>query len=480
MQPKLSIYSGPTGQALHGGRWPGGRLSGAIALDGISPGGALGLSQSALSGDVALDPVIVAGALSTPLAPTTLVTNAIWTYFTRPQVRRGPDGKYYLGWCTNDGRSGMDRFNVSAGAIANQQSVVLATHGEIDDHDNTSVHFTRDGALAAYYGTHNSSQLRYRVLQAASIASGFATIGSWSAEQLRGSTAGYSYQSPVVLSQDTSAEYLFFRRWLNVGGSRRSICFAKFANMATIPATFSGGFVDVLSTPIDNAWSYWQHRSNGVDRIDVLCTDVPQNVGQASVFHFYMKLDGSNVMRYYKTDGTEITASLPFDTSACTLIYDGSTTRGWVSDIILGPDGHPRALWPKFIGNNGDTNIEYWLSRWTGSAWTSTKLCDSGKGFDPYPRWYHRGFEFHPDHPERIVMAREIGGVGTIEEWTSSDGCVSYSHNRTIRSTTDSGAVGPLVRPVGVIGSVGDINYIWHEGPFNGFEDYSTNLVGAG
>lgn len=413
------------------------------------------------------------------LAPATLRTNGIWTYFSRPQAVRGPDGKYYVGWCTNDGRSGVSRFNVVSGAVANYQEVVLATHGEIDDHDNASIQFTRTGALVCMYGTHNSSQLRYRVLPAASIASGFATIGSWSAEQFRGATGGYSYQSPITLSQDASAEYFFFRRWTTVGGARRSICFAKVEDFSVVPVTFIGGFTDVLSTPIDNAWSYWQHRSNGVDRIDFLCTDVPQNVGQASVFHFYAKLDGSNVMHYYKTDGTEITASLPFDTSSCTLIYDGSTTRGWVSDIILGPDGHPRALWPKFIGNNGDTNIEYWFSRWTGSAWTSAKLCDSGKGFDPYPRWYHRGFEFNPADPTKIVMARDSAGVGTIEEWVSTDGAQTFVYSRTIRSTA-SGGTAALVRPVGVVGTVGDINYIWHEGPFNGFTDYTTDLVGAG
>lgn len=412
-----------------------------------------------------------------PIDSTTLVADGIWTYFTRPEAIYH-DGWYYLGWCSSTGTAGVTRFQVSGGAVSTTENVTLATLGEVDDHDNTSLMFTPSGALVAFYSLHNSSFIRYRVL---SNLANFETVGGsgWSAEQNRGTGHTYSYQSPLLLSQDTSRQWLFFRRWTTGGGARRALSWWTVTNWATVPASFAASYVDVLTNNADNAWPYYQIRGNGVDRIDVITTDVPQNVGQSSVFHFYMKLDESNVLKYYKTDGTEITASLPFTTAECTPVYDGSSVRAWVSDVILGPDGHPRLLWPKYVNNTNGTEIEYWLSRWTGSAWTSSKLCDGGQGFDGTPYWYHRGIEFNPDDPAKIVMARDDSGTGTVEEWVSSDGCQTYSLSRTLRSTASGGAA-PLARPVGIAGSPGDVNYIWHEGTFTSFVDYETSLVGAG
>lgn len=420
------------------------------------------------------------GRVTVPLAATTVLADGIWTYFTRPEAIY-KDGWYYFGWCNSSGQAGVTRCQVVAGSVTSLESVTLATLGEVDDHDNASVMFTPSGALVAFYSTHNSTVIRYRVL--ANLAN-FATLGGsgWSAEQQRGTGPGYSYQTPVLLSQDTSRQWLFFRRWMTgTGGARRALSWWTVTNWATVPASFAASYVEVLTTNIDNAWPYYQLRSNGVDRVDVITTDVPQNVGQSSVFHFYMKLNGSNVMKYYQTDGTEITASLPFTTAECTPVYDGSSVRAWVSDVILAPDGHPRLLWPKYVNNTNGNAIEYWLSRWTGSAWTNSKICDSGPGFGPSPYWYHRGFEFNPNNAAKIILAREIDGIGTLEEWESADGCQTYAHARTIRSTA-SGATADIQRPVGVVGSPGtqgDLNYLWQEGPFTDFNDYDTSLVGS-
>lgn len=62
--PALTSYSVGTGQPIHGGRWPGGRLYSGVELDAVAPAGTLAAAQSDVTGNVTLDVVAPAGALS--------------------------------------------------------------------------------------------------------------------------------------------------------------------------------------------------------------------------------------------------------------------------------------------------------------------------------------------------------------------------------------------------------------------------------
>lgn len=63
-QPALTAYSVGAGQQIHGGRWPGGLLSGAVALGDVSPAGSMASNASAITGGVTLDDVVPGGTLS--------------------------------------------------------------------------------------------------------------------------------------------------------------------------------------------------------------------------------------------------------------------------------------------------------------------------------------------------------------------------------------------------------------------------------
>jgi hypothetical protein len=58
-------YSAASGAGIHAGRYPGGRLSGAVALGDVAPGGGLGAAAATLSGGVSLDDVAPAGSMQT-------------------------------------------------------------------------------------------------------------------------------------------------------------------------------------------------------------------------------------------------------------------------------------------------------------------------------------------------------------------------------------------------------------------------------
>lgn len=66
-QPALTTYAVAAGQPIHGGRWPGGRLSGGVVLDAAVAAGSGASNPSALAGAVDLGPVLGGGDMSVPL-----------------------------------------------------------------------------------------------------------------------------------------------------------------------------------------------------------------------------------------------------------------------------------------------------------------------------------------------------------------------------------------------------------------------------
>lgn len=73
-------YNVGTGQPIHGGRFPGGRLSGAVTLAAAIAAGTLGVQESALAGNVLLDPAVAAGTLEGHVWPTWRAAIAPFTW----------------------------------------------------------------------------------------------------------------------------------------------------------------------------------------------------------------------------------------------------------------------------------------------------------------------------------------------------------------------------------------------------------------
>jgi hypothetical protein len=405
-----------------------------------------------------------------PYSETTFVPDGIWTWFTRPEaIQHG--GAIYIGWVNRFGTCGASRLQISDGSI---QHIQLSAVGmEVDDHNNTSLVVLPDGRIAAFYGEHNDAQFKYRVWNPA--AGAFSNSAAWSTEEARGLSNGpYSYPNPFVLSQTAPVVHLFQRRWVDGGGTRTLALRTATTLQTAAPHTWSQhqdiyrrtGFIP-----------YWRLISDGTKRIHVAITDGHPVQGQISLFHFYGELDGSNAMRWYRSDGVEITASLPFGPSDATLVYDGSATRCWVSDVAIGADGRPRILWMRYPGNDG-TQIEYWHARWTGSAWSLSKITDDGPGLYSPEVYYHGGLAFDARDPTRVYLSAPVAGVRQIQEWRTSDGGSTWAQHRQI---TSGGAAGsPLkFRPIGIQGSNGSVNVLWCEGSYTTFTNYNTAIKGS-
>lgn len=394
-----------------------------------------------------------------------MVADGIWTWFTRPEaVYR--NGATYVGWVNSSGDCGISKYVHSTETTT---SFTLASALETDDHNNTSILFLSDGKIMACYGQHNDGTLRYRISTNAE------DISAWGSALTANSGQGpYSYPHPMIFSDDSTRVWWFSRRWVLGSSSTRALSMRSGTGIGGGSPSWTNAS-DVYK--LDNKIPYWKLASDGVSKLHVAATDQHPNQGQSSLYHFVGTVNSSGVWSWAKSDGTSIGTSPPFGPSDCTQIYDGSSVRCWVSDICIDSDARPRVLWMKYPNNNGNT-IEYWHSRWTGSAWTSHKITDDGSGLYSGEEYYHGGLCFDATDPTRVYLSAPNSGVRQIQEWRTTDSGATWARQRY---RTDGGTAGnPLrARPISPRGHNGEVRVLWWQGTYTSYTSYSTAIYAA-
>lgn len=464
-------FNVPSGSPLRAGI-AGSGLSGLLALDSIGVSGGFSVSAApTLSGSISLDGIGVSGAMSSRIGEFTVQADGIWTWFTRPEALQ-VGNRLYIGWVNKGGTCGATQLDLTTMTLRHMN--LSAVGLEIDDHNNTSFVVLPNGHIAAFYGAHNDSRFRYRIYNPAGA---FDSAASWTTEQARGSGSGpYSYPNPIRFSQDSPRCWLFSRRWTTGDGGTRALSYRTVTDLTTAAPHSWSVHTDVYRR---TGWiPYWRTAHDGVRRVHFAITDGHPVQGQTSLYHFYGELNGSNVMQWFKSDGVQIVDALPLGPASLTQVYDGSSVRCWVSDIVIDADGRPRILWMRYPGNNG-TQIEYWHSRWTGSTWSNAKITDDGAGLYTPEVYYHGGLAFDRQNVDRVYLSAPISGVRQIQEWRTTDNGATWSQQRVITSGGSAG--NPLrARPIGVVGGDGRVRVAWWEGRYTTFEDYDTSIKASG
>lgn len=409
-----------------------------------------------------------AGRDSPVIAPFEVAADGIWTWFTMPEAVQ-VDGYIYLGTVSSDGRCRAHRLHVSDQTV---QTFDLSGVLEVDDHNNASVLPLGDGRFAFFYGQHNDPLFRYRIWNGTG---DFESSGSWTAEAARGTGQGsYSYPKPYIFPGDTTAGrvWLFTRRWLEgTAGATRTMSVRSSATLTGTSDPWSA-YTDVLLE--SGARPYVVTCQDG-NRLHVAASSAhPNEATFITIRHFYADMTAGALV-WKASDGTGI--STPFDIADTTRADDGGDLKRWVSDVGVGSDGHPRILWMRYPNNDG-TAIEYWHSRWTGSAWTAHKITDDGAGLYVGEDYYHGGLRFHQGDVTRVYLSAPVSGVRQVQEWRTADNGATWAPHRAITSGGSAGS--PLkFRPVGVHGGDGRINLLWLEGAYTSFTNYSTAIKAA-
>jgi hypothetical protein len=397
-----------------------------------------------------------------PSSPFSVQTDANWTWFNKPEAARVGD-LLYAGSVNSAGGIRVTQRHLDTAASNTFQ---LSAGFGSDDHNNASVIDCGGGRIAAFYAAHPDEFIRMRVQT---------TPGdntAWSAQQNiefgSGGLTDYYYPCPVILSQDPTQHFLFFR-WRN-GSGGFDLAYAVSSNFAAGPATFGSGIRLATNGP---QRPYWSMFSNGVDRVDFLLSEGNPGEITGGVWHFYAKLDGSNVLRFYTTNGTEISGALPHSiTTKCTKVNDTSDRKHWVWDVTTGTDGQPWALFVRFAANAG-TDHRYHFARWNGSAWTHAEFTAAGGFLYSGEPFYSQGMHFSRVSPTRIYAGVPVSSVQQISTWAVGSG-TSVSKVRDVTT----GDAGTRARPVSPYNADSRCEALWWEGTYTSYTSYSTDVKG--
>jgi hypothetical protein len=397
-----------------------------------------------------------------PPEPFAVQTDANWTWFNKPEAARVGD-LLYAGSVNSAGGIRVTQRHLDTAASNTFQ---LSAGFGSDDHNNASVIDCGGGRIAAFYAAHPDEFIRMRVQT---------TPGdntAWSTQQNiefgSGGLTDYYYPCPVILSQDPTQHFLFFR-WRN-GSGGFDLAYAVSSNFAAGPATFGSGIRLATNGP---QRPYWSMFSNGVDRVDFLLSEGNPGEITGGVWHFYAKLDGSNVLRFYTTNGTEISGALPHSiTTKCTKVNDTSDRKHWVWDVTTGTDGQPWALFVRFAANAG-TDHRYHFARWNGSAWTHAEFTAAGGFLYSGEPFYSQGMHFSRVSPTRIYAGVPVSSVQQISTWAVGSG-TSVSKVRDVTT----GDAGTRARPVSPYNADSRCEALWWEGTYTSYTSYSTDVKG--
>jgi len=224
--------------------------------------------------------------------------------------------------------------------------------------------------------------------------------------------------------------------------------------------------VDFFNQPA--AFGYVSVTKTSESRVDVLATDGALSAtAPISPYHCYFS-GGS----FFKTDGTAIVAALPFSTAAMTQVYDASVENvtSQIKQVVLGSDGHPRALFHTY---HGTTDHRWRWGRWTGTAWTTTEVCDSGWDSDDGRSTVSAGACLLPDNPNVIYASRSpSGGTNQIFRYTTPDDGVTFREEQLTTGTPGK------VRPLPVVNAASDLAVLYLEGTSDPPPGFSAGVRG--
>ncbi|MFW6157269.1 MAG: BNR-4 repeat-containing protein [Balneolaceae bacterium] len=381
-----------------------------------------------------------------------------WCWFSDPRAvfYDGTHQRTYAGWITGSGEVEVGYYDHQTGDISTH---VLEDNFQVDDHNNPSLLFDREGYLMVFYSEHSTEKPIY--LQKSSNPE---DITEWEerrsldlndSEKYEGYSDTYTYTNPQYLSGEDKL-YLFWR-----GSDFKP----NYAVSGDEGESWSKG--DILILP-DREYRdrrpYLKVSSNGKDRIHFAFTDGhPRDEPTNSIYYMQYRDD-----RFLRPDGTEIgnIEDGPVPPEESSLVYDASESgeRAWIWDVAQDEEGHPVIVYAKFPDN--ETHI-YCYARWNGEQWKNYELVDSGSWFPETPEGdeerepnYSGGIVLDHENPGTVYLSRQKEGVFEIEKWTTPDGGESWEEEAVTRNSQQDN-----VRPFAVrnAGEGDPIQLLWME-----------------
>ncbi len=285
-----------------------------------------------------------------------------WSYFGDPRAIHH-DGRTFTGWISTTGHVW-----VASWMPGRKPRKTLIYRGlGVDDHNNPSLVFRRDGHIVVFFSPHSGrhlpvgqvSRMRYRTsLHPYSIAE-FGPVHTVDTNVPGG--LGFTYPNPI---QQRDKLWLFWRG----GNWNPTFSYTRNRRDDWVPARELVHFRDEQRP-------YAKYCGDGRNRIHCLFSDAHPSSWKTSLR--YARYQNSAL---YAASGRRLGtfASLPLHTSKLDTIYRYSDRggRAWPHDIALDREGRPHVVYTRRLDRTHDT---FYYAYFNGTRWVSRKIVEAGR-----------------------------------------------------------------------------------------------------
>lgn len=251
-----------------------------------------------------------------------------------------------------------------------------------------------------------------------------------------------------------------------------------------------GGKLSVSTTGSSYSNGYFVFTSNGVDRIDFMCTEHHPRDYNNSIYHGYIK-DGKSYNSLGKViddDIFDVTAPAPQDFTrvwATSPVTASSYHHAWTMEVEM-IDGQIQGLFTTRHGNVqetervGDSDHRLFYARFDGASWQTHELCKMGNSLDGKEGDYTGLGSIHPNDASTIYISVEhdprdatpLPKHEIFKGHTSDQGVTWAWTPITENSTVEN------FRPIVPAWKDGRTALLWLRGRYPFQRDYEQSVVG--
>ena len=298
---------------------------------------------------------------------------------------------------TSNGHDYVDIYDILSGTTQNYDLGYIGS----DDHDTPGLLVRPDGKYLAMFAKHNSDKItHYRIFN----------NGTWSTDQTfdwntqpGGADFATTYSNVYYLSAE-GRTYNLSRG--NGHGGQNFLISTDQGNTWTY-----GGFLTTNGN-VGYVNGYFRYCSNGVGRIDFVCTEYHPRDFNTSVYHGYIK-NGKT----YKSDGTLVDDNIfdknPTSPQDYTPVFLANTelngltmTHCWNTDVQAYDDGTIATIVTARTNTDSNNPTHAFIyCRYNGTTWTSTYLGNAGLKLYSSEQDYTGLAAMHPETPDLIYIS---------------------------------------------------------------------------
>jgi hypothetical protein len=236
-------------------------------------------------------------------------------------------------------------------------------------------------------------------------------ISSFGDEVAIAPAGNYYHYYPQLYEVPNGDLHLFFSYYTN------------YSKIGWVKSTDGGSTWSVMTGLCNNnvLWYYiltYQDPNNKNLIHFIQCPHPVSAFNPCKITHYYYN---SLTNIWSKSDGTDITANIPFDYSDGSVIHSVTApSQLWLDNIIVDSNGYPRVLFTYYDDfANFPTRKYQMYSEWNGLVWSTPcqlhQSCFKNIGIDAQVNVYMPLATFDKLNPDRIFASKEISVGGQLE-----------------------------------------------------------------